>query len=148
MGPRNRSVLVALAAVIMAATACTGDGSSTDVPPSTSSTATPTGPVKVVKGEFELEHVGVVVHLSWAGTEGTMTIDNGSELTLEDPRLYVITQLAERIDVEVPATSPLAPGDQEEIPLTFPIPLEEMGLTVLQFGNESWGLFKPVVEPV
>ncbi|MGZ8571857.1 MAG: hypothetical protein ACXWW5_06490, partial [Actinomycetota bacterium] len=96
---------------------------------------------------FELEHVGVVVHLSWAGTEGTMTIDNGSDLTLEDPRLYVITQDATRIDVEMPATSALAPGEQEELQLTFPIPLEEMGLTVLEFGEESWGLFKPVVEP-
>ncbi|MGZ8566327.1 MAG: hypothetical protein ACXWXS_04675 [Actinomycetota bacterium] len=147
MGLRSRSVLVMLAAIIVVGTACTGDGTPTDSSSSSPSSTVPTGPVKVVKGEFELEHVGVVVHLSWAGTEGTMTIDNGSDLTLEDPRLYVITQDATRIDVEMPATSALAPGEQEELQLTFPIPLEEMGLTVLEFGEESWGLFKPVVEP-
>ena len=135
-----------MTAVALAGVACTGNGTDPTTTPGTPTETIPTGPVRVVQGEFELEHVGVVVHLSWEGTTGTMTIENGSDLNLEVPSLSVITQQATTEDVDLPGAVPLAPGESTELEITFPVPLEDMGLVELSFGAESWGLLSPVVE--
>lgn len=148
MSARTRSFIVGVTTLALTGVACTGNGTETSTSPATPSDMIPTGPVKIVKGEFELEHVGVVVHLSWAGTTGTMTIENGSDLHLDPPSLYAISQgpPAARVDIELPDPPRLAPGESVDLDITFPIPLEEMGMVILSFGVESWGALSPVVE--
>jgi hypothetical protein len=140
-----RLVSACLVLATVAAVACTGGGGSSSSPAGPSSTL-PSGPVEIVRGEYTLDHAGVAVRLHWEGTEGTMTIDNGSELDLAAPSVYVVTQEAEHVDVELPETPELAPGESAELDITFPVPMEDMGMIFLEFGGVNWGALSPVVE--
>lgn len=139
---------VLLLVVALAAGACTGDDAPSVQPDETTSpSALPTVdvPVEFVPGEWTYENHDVTVTFSW--DSGRLTVDNGSGEELGDPRLYAFTQTQQRVDAEIADSAPVADGGSATLTAAFPAELElaDVGLVVIEFGEQNWGALSPVV---
>jgi hypothetical protein len=145
----TRSVLVLTLAVV--AGACTGDDTPSTQPDATTGpTALPTVdvPVEFVPGEWTYENHDVTVSFTW--DSGELTVENGSGEELGDPGLYAVTQTQQRVDADIAGSAPVADGGSAALTAAFPAGLElaDVGLVVIEFGEQNWGALAPVVAEV
>jgi hypothetical protein len=146
---RPRTCAIALL-VVVGAIACTG-GSSPDATPSGSTSSTsalPSGPITFVKGEYESSIGDIDSRLRWAGGDGTLDVDNGSDQQIGAPSVYAITQAGESVDAELTDAAPIDAGASVSLAVRFPrsLRLDDVGLFVLSFGDENVGAMAPVID--
>jgi hypothetical protein len=142
-----RTLLVG--ALLMAAVACTGGSSSTQTSAPDSASPLPTVNIdaKIVPGEWTYELRGLKATFTWKEGPATLTVKNGSGADVGAPAVYVVTQDQKRVDGSVDGSEPLANGAEGQYTVTFPTALEraDVGLVVLELGDENWGALAPKV---
>jgi hypothetical protein len=142
-----RRLLVAVLAV--AAVACTGDTTSTDTTAPSSPSPLPTTnlQVTIVPGVWTYDLRGLKASFTWKDTPPTLTVKNGTGGEVGAPAIYVVTQDQKRIDGSLDGSVALADGAQGEYTVTFPSDLQrdDVGLVVLELGDENWGALAPKV---
>lgn len=147
---RTRFVLLFVSALVMVGATCTNETTTTTTPPSPTGSPLPTVdvPVDFVEGEYTYENFGVVVHLSWDGGAGEMTIENGSGKLLETPGLYAVTREQTQVPADIPDAAPIPAGEQVTLEVVFPDSLshDDAGLIALTFGDDNWGALAPVIK--
>jgi hypothetical protein len=142
----TRTLLVLLA---LGAAACTG-ASSTDTA-ATSPTASPLPTsnveVKTVPGVWTYELRGLKATFTWKEAPATLSVSNDTGIDVAEPSVYVVTQDQRRVDATVEGAAPLADGADGDYTVTFPSGLtrDDVGLVVLELGDENWGALAPKV---
>jgi hypothetical protein len=144
-----RTLVVVLA---FAAVACTGGTTTSDGGGGGSSSPSPLPTTnldaKIVPGVWTYELRGLKATFTWKeGSTPALAVKNASGLDLAAPALYVVTQEQNRIDAALDGAAPLANGDQGQYAVTFPKELtrDDIGLVVLETGDENWGALAPKV---
>ena len=145
-----RAARVLIAALIVSAVACTNDGTSGPVTPTTNASPPPTvdQQVRFVPGEWTYELYGVKATFTWkAGAQPTLSVKNGSELPVGAPGLYVVTRDQRHVDGKVADPLPLDPSASGNYDVTFPSDLtpDDVGLVVLELGDTNWGALGPKI---
>lgn len=143
----TRTLLVLLA---IAAVACTGGGAATDTAASSPPPSPPPSSnidVKMVPGVWTYDLRGLKATFTWKDAPPTLSVDNGTGIDLGAPAIYVVTQDQRRVDATVEEAAPLADGAQADYTVTFPTDLtrDDVGLVVLELGDENWGALAPKV---
>jgi hypothetical protein len=144
----TRIVLVALALV---AVSCTGDTSSAPPVPSAQGGSPPPSVnviATIVPGVWTYDLRGLKATFTWKeGAQPTLTVKNGSGADVGAPAVYVVTQEQEQVDGSIDEAQPIADGASGDYPVTFPGDLqrEDVGLVVLELGNENYGALAPKV---
>jgi hypothetical protein len=152
---RPRALVVLVAAAVLAAS-CTGGGTDAGPTPTGGSSVTPTGSalptrdpgeVAFERGAFRYVFGGVRADLRWEHGAGRLRVVNDTGRALDAPSLVAITSDQQQIPARMPDARPIPDGETLAFELTFPDELsyERMGMIELWFGDESWGLFSPVV---
>lgn len=142
--------MLALAALLVGAAACTGDGDATDTgPTSPTASALPTTDLDVtfVPGEWTYEYLGVKAAFEWKDGPAILTVKNASGAEVGAPAIYVVTQDQRHVDGKTDLSEPLANDATGEYTVTFPGDLQpaDAGLIVLMLGDENWGALSPKV---
>ncbi|HEY7659202.1 MAG TPA: hypothetical protein VIC58_01230 [Actinomycetota bacterium] len=93
---------------------------------------------------YTYANAGLLVTADFAGNEGTLTVENGTDDDLEGPGLYVLDAAdGHEIDGEVASPEPIPAGETA----TFDVSIEgirdarDIGLLVLLFGSDNYGAF-------
>jgi len=142
-----RAVLIAM--LVVAGAACTGGSASTDATPPSSASPLPTTNVdaKIVPGVWTYDLRGLKATFTWRDGPPALTVKNGTGIEVGAPAVYVVTQDQHRVDGSIDGSVPLADGAQGQYIVTFPGDLqrEDVGLVVLELGDENWGALAPKV---
>jgi hypothetical protein len=142
-----RSVFAAV--LVVAAVACTRGSSSTDTSAPTSASPLPTTNVQatIVPGVWTYELRGLKASFTWKDGPPTLTVKNDTGDQVGAPAIYVVTQDQKRVDGSIDGSVPLADGAQGQYTVTFPSDLQrdDVGLVVLELGDENWGALAPKV---
>ena len=150
MKPIGRSVALALVSLLAlagctgdddppAATAATGDETSTSAVPTPAETFT--GAPGIATYTYALDGLTVTVELN--GNVGTMQVENDTEHDLDAPDVYVLDASdGHEVEGEVVSSAPVAAGDSATFDVTLDgIGVEDIGLLVLLFGADNYGAF-------
>ena len=145
MATRTLLVLLAISAV-----ACTGGGASTDTAASSPPPSPPPSSnvdVKMVPGVWTYDLRGLKATFTWKDAPPTLSVDNGTGIDLGAPAIYVVTQDQRRVDATLDGAAPLADGADADFTVAFPggLTRDDVGLVVLEFGDENWGALAPKV---
>ena len=144
---RTPTVFVVLALAVTG-TACTGSSAVTDTAaPSVTASAQPTSDVEVtmVPGEWVYEYLGVKASFEWKDGPPVLTVKNVGDEQVGAPSLYVVTKDQRHVDATFDGSTPLDPDGTGTFTVRFPgdLTANDIGLVVLELGNENWGALTP-----
>ena len=143
----TRTLLVLLA---ISAVACTGGGAATDTAASSPPPSPPPSSnvdVRMVPGVWAYDLRGLKATFTWKDAPPTLSVDNGTGIDLGAPAIYVVTQDQRRVDATLDGAAPLGDGAEADYTVAFPggLTRDDVGLVVLEFGDENWGALAPKV---
>jgi len=141
--------ILVIAMLVVAGAGCTGGASSTDTAPPSSASPLPTTNIdaKIVPGVWTYDLRGLKATFTWKDGPPALTVKNGSGIEVGAPAIYVVTQDQKRVDGSLDGSVPLTDGANAQYIVTFPPDLQrsDVGLVVLELGDENWGALAPKV---
>jgi hypothetical protein len=143
----TRTLLVLLA---ISAVACTGGDTATDTAASSPPASAPPSSnveVKMVPGVWTYDLRGLKATFTWKDGPPTLSVNNGTGIDLGAPAIYVVTQDQRRVDAALDGAAPLGDGAKADYTVAFPggLTRDDVGLVVLELGDENWGALAPKV---
>lgn len=142
-----RAILVLLALMLIATACERGEAEPSPTPSSASPNATQSlSPViDTPPGSYRYGALGVEAVLTMDGLEGTVEIQNDTDVELGPPRLYVLDAVdGAVIDLLAEDATPVPPGARATFRLVYDAArAPNVGMAFLRLGEDDFGAFVP-----